>query len=82
MKVDHIRRFLKRKPFLPFHLQTAAGDVHKVSHLESISVSPRGDAVVLWPSEGGLVVVDVDQITEAAYPSGRARGRGTSVGQD
>jgi hypothetical protein len=69
MNIEHIRGFLKRKPFKSFVLKTAAGDRHRVTHVESISISPKGDAVVLWPSEGGLVVVDADQITEAAYPT-------------
>ena len=67
MHVDNIRSFLKRTPFKGFSLRTAGGQLHKVTHLESISISPKGDAIVLWPSEGGLVVVDVDQIAEAAY---------------
>lgn len=69
MDVDNIRGFLKRKPFKAFDLRTAGGQSHEMSHPESIAVSPKGDVLVLWPAEGGLVLVDVDQITEAAYPS-------------
>ena len=73
MDVDNIHRFLTRKPFKAFTLRTAGGQNHKVTHLESISVSPQGDVIVFWPSEGGLVIVDVDQISEAAYPWTRTR---------
>ena len=73
MNVKHIRGFLKRKPFRPFVITTASGDRHDVTHVEAISVSPEGDLVILWPP-GGLVLVDVDQITEAAYDPRHAPG--------
>jgi hypothetical protein len=73
VNVDNIRGFLKRKPFRSFDLRTAGGDRHKVTHPESIAFSPKGDVLVLWPSEGGLVLVDVDQITEASYPAARPK---------
>ena len=69
MNVDHIRGFLKRKPFKPFALKTASGEGHEITHLEAISISPEDDVLVLWPAKGGLVLVDIDQVTEAAYPS-------------
>ncbi len=73
MNIDNIRGFLKRKPFKAFALKTAAGDSHEVKHTEAIAISPKGDTVILWPAKGGMVLVDADQITEAAYPAPRPK---------
>jgi hypothetical protein len=69
MQVDNVRAFLGRKPFRAFTLTTSAGDRHSITHPEGIAVSPREDAVVLWPAGGGLVLLDFDQIAEAGYPA-------------
>ena len=68
MDVDDIKGFLKKKPFKPFVVRTASGESHKVAHLESITLSPKGDLVILGPSGGGMVLVDVAQVTEAFFP--------------
>ena len=73
MDIDNIRGFLKRKPFKAFALRTAGGESHEVTHVEVIAISPKDDVLVLWPSGGGLVLVDVDQITEASYPAGKPK---------
>ncbi len=73
MKIDPIKGFLKRKPFKSFSVRTASGEVHKVSHPESLAISPKGDLVILWPSEGGLELIDTDQITEAFFPARKPR---------
>jgi hypothetical protein len=69
VNIEYIKGFLKKKPFKPFAVRTARGEVHKVTHLESIAISPAEDLVLLWPSEGGMGLVDTDQITEAFFPS-------------
>ena len=73
MQIDHIKGFLKKKPFKSFSVRTASGEVHKVSHPESLVISPAGDLVIVWPSEGGLELIDTDQITEAFFPAPKAR---------
>ncbi len=69
MDVEYIKGFLKKKPFKSFVIRTASGETHKISHLESIALSPKGDLVILWPAGGGMVLVDVSQVTEAFFPS-------------
>jgi hypothetical protein len=69
VNVTYIKGFLKKKPFKAFAVRTASGEVHKISHLESIAISPNEDLIILWPAEGGMVLVDADQITEAFFAS-------------
>jgi hypothetical protein len=72
MQIESIKRLLN-DPFKTFVVRTASGESHKVERPDAIAISPTGDLVILWPSEGGLTIVDVDQIAEVSCPGRRRR---------
>ena len=69
MNVDTIHGFMKRKPFKAILIKTSDGDTHSVTHVESVAISPENDLIILWPAEGGMHLLDAEQITKASYPS-------------
>lgn len=52
MQIDLIKGFLKRKLFKPFVVRAASRKSHKIKRIEAVALSPEGDLVILWPSEG------------------------------
>jgi hypothetical protein len=78
MKIENLKEFVQRKPFKQFIIVTASSDSYRVISPEAISFSRDGD-VVVYPPDGGLVLLDVDHVTAAAYP---AKKRSKGAGED
>ncbi len=68
MKIEYLRGFLKKTPFQAFEVKTASGETHRMTHREAVTISPNGDLLILWPADGGMVLIDAEQVTEALYP--------------
>ena len=77
MNVEGIESFLKVRPFKAFTIHAAGGESHRVVSLESIRVVPKLGLVVLYPPDDSLVMLDLQQITSADYPS-PSKAKGTS----
>jgi hypothetical protein len=76
MKVENLKNFVQRRPFKQFLIMTASSDSYRVISPESISFSRDGD-VVVYPPDGGLVLLDVEHVTAASYPA-KKRSKGAA----
>ncbi len=67
MTVEGIKSFWKVRPFKAFTIHAAGGESHRVVSKESILLAEKLGLVVLQPPDGTLVMLDLRQITSAAY---------------
>jgi len=55
--IESIRQFNRAVPFLPYEIRMASGECYDVPHPDFISISPRGQFVVVIDDDR-LVLVD------------------------
>ncbi len=62
--IRDIRKLAKTVPFRAFTIQLSDGQGISVSEASALAVSPMGDRVVVFSSEGEFHLVNVEQVTE------------------
>jgi hypothetical protein len=63
MTTDRLKEMLGVKPFRPFGLRLADGEIVRVEHPELISLSPLGRTVVVWGRNDSMKVLDLFLVT-------------------
>jgi hypothetical protein len=48
MDVESVKGF-RKDPFKTFVVRTTSGESHQMTRLEAVTLSPKGDLVILWP---------------------------------
>ena len=64
MNIEKVRELHQASPFRPFVVHMSDGRNLRVDHPEFISLSPRGDELSLWESDGTHHFVDVALVTD------------------
>ncbi|MBM3879344.1 MAG: hypothetical protein FJ387_06445 [Verrucomicrobia bacterium] len=62
MTVRDIQEMRDIAPFKPFAVHLTSGRTLQVVTPDHLLFSPRGDLLVLFPPEGGVCVIDPDQV--------------------
>ena len=58
MKMKEIQEMRDAAPFKPFTLHLTSGRTIKITAPDHLLFSPRGDLLVVFPSTGGICVVE------------------------
>jgi hypothetical protein len=74
MTADQFRSALRTTPFRPFTVHTGSGEACKVTHPETVGISPSGQTVVIV-QDSGTAILDMESITEyvVSNPTRRAK---------
>lgn len=59
MTVDQLRAVQKAKPFRPYKLHLADGDVVEVRHQEFVTMSPSGRTIVVFGQGDEMSIIDL-----------------------
>jgi hypothetical protein len=62
VSIKDIKELRDIAPFKPFELHLTSGRTLAVSTPDHLLISPRGDLLVLFPTEGGVCVIDPAQV--------------------
>jgi len=63
MTIQELRKLYDAQPFRPFDMYLADGRKIPVKHPEFAALSPRGDTVVVYQTDGSFDIVDLFLIT-------------------
>lgn len=58
MKMKDIQEMRDVAPFKPFTLHLTSGRTIKITTPDHLLISPRGDLLIVFPSAGGVCVVE------------------------
>ena len=74
MNTDKFTKLVRRKPFRPFLVRMADGQVLQVTHPESVLVAPDLRMAAIATGDGGLELVDLPLVTSVRFEgrSGRS----------
>ncbi|PYJ85384.1 MAG: hypothetical protein DME22_09365 [Verrucomicrobia bacterium] len=61
--IEDIKRLVKSNPFKSFSIHLASGEV-VVTSADTISISPKGDRINVFTSDGNFHLINAVQITE------------------
>ena len=75
MTMAQMRAAFQTKPFRPFSLHLADGDVLPVPHPDFIAVGPGGRTVVVFGKGDEMSIVDLLLVTRIEMKKVRANGR-------
>lgn len=75
MVIESIREFNRAVPFQPYEIRMTSGERHAVPHPDFISVSPKGNLVVIIDAQGRPHHLSTLLIEEAVLVSGRRKSR-------
>ena len=62
MQVKEIKALRDMAPFKPFALHLTSGRTLKVVTPDHLLFSPNADLLVLFPPDGGVCVIDLEQV--------------------
>jgi hypothetical protein len=62
VSIKDIKEMRDIAPFKPFDLHLTSGRTLAVTTPDHLLISPRGDLLVLFPSDGGVCVIDPAQV--------------------
>ncbi len=62
MTVRDIQELRDMAPFKPFAIHLSSGRTLQVVTPDHLLFSPRGDLLVLFPPDGGVCVIDPEQV--------------------
>ena len=68
MKIKDIQEMRDVAPFKPFSLHLSSGRTIKISTPDHLLFSPRGDLLVVFPSTGGVFVVEPAHVASLDLP--------------
>jgi hypothetical protein len=78
MTTDRIKELLAAKPFKPFEIHVADGDVLEVKHPELMWVTPGGRTIFVArgpKEEDGIAILDLLLVTKLIVGNSRRNGR-------
>jgi hypothetical protein len=78
MTTDRIKELLVAKPFKPFEIHVADGDVLEVKHPELMWVTPGGRTIFVArgpKEEDGIAILDLLLVTKLIVGNSRRNGR-------
>lgn len=64
MKLDQIRTIHHTKPFLPFTICMADGNIFRIEHPEFLSYFPSGRSITVYHEDDSFSILDVALVTE------------------
>ena len=73
MNTDKFARLVRRKPFRPFLVRMADGQVLQVTHPESVVVAPALRMAAIATGDGGIELVDLPLVTSVRFERGSGR---------
>ena len=73
MNTDKFTRLVRRKPFRPFLVRMADGQVLKVTHPESVVVAPAARLAAIATADGGIELVDLPLVTSVRLEKSSGR---------
>ena len=78
MNIERLQELHQARPFRPFAIHTADGRSFPIPHNEFLAFHPDGDTLVAYQPDGGLSILNLDQITELELlpTNGKSKGRG------
>ena len=77
MTSERLQEMLRARPFRPFGLRLADGEVVPVVHPDFLSRSPQGRTVVVWGRDDNMKIIDLFLITSLeTLPERRKNGSG------
>jgi hypothetical protein len=68
MTLHEIKELRDTSPFKPFALHLTSGRTMQVVTRDHLLISPRGDLLVLFPPNGGVSVIDPEQVASLDVP--------------
>ena len=71
MTVRDIQELRDMAPFKPFAIHLSSGRTLQVVTPDHLLFSPRGDLLVLFPPDGGVCVIDPEQVASMDVPATR-----------
>jgi hypothetical protein len=75
MTIEQLREVNRARPFRPFTIQLADGDRVRVSHPESLLITPSGRTIVVASSADAVKIIDLLLVAAIEVGNGRPRGR-------
>ncbi len=63
MRREELMAVAERKPFKPFQIRLADGEMLPVSHSEFLAHSPNWRTVIVWDEKGRCKIVDTALVT-------------------
>lgn len=76
MTIDQLRAAQQAKPFRPFTLHLADGDVLTVPHQEFVAASPAGRTIIVFGPDDQMSIVDLLLVTRIQFvKAGGTNGR-------
>jgi hypothetical protein len=64
MKLDPLKTVSHTKPFIPFTICMADGNVFRIEHPEFLSIFPSGRYAIVFQDDDSHSILDVAMITE------------------
>jgi hypothetical protein len=71
MTVRDLQELRDLAPFKPFAVHLSSGRTLKVLTADHLLFSPRGDLLVLFPPDGGVCVIDPEQVASVDVETNR-----------
>jgi hypothetical protein len=78
MTTDRVKELLTAKPFKPFEIHVADGDVLEVKHPELMWITPGGRTIFVArgpKEEDGVAILDLLLVTKLIVSKSRSNGR-------
>lgn len=72
MTIEQLRAVQAAKPFRPYKLHLADGDVIDVRHQEFVSTSPSGRTIVVFGEDDAMSIVDLLLVSRIEMTNGVA----------
>ena len=71
VRVKDIKELRDMAPFKPFSLHLTSGRTLSVTTADHLLIAPRGDLLVLFPPDGGVCVIDPEQVASVDVQNAR-----------